>query len=348
QRKREVGPPYSYVYFHGTGFEPGETVNMIVVELDPVQASFEPWEVVADENGEFDTSWYIFSTDFIGATLQATATGDSSQLTASATFTDATGTGTMTVSPPSASPGSTTNSFTFQFRAIAGVGNAYNSGSFATIVVPAGWTAPTTTSGQPGFINASSVGTGTVGAPTVSGSGPWTITVPFTASGTANGFNLTYGVGAGAAVTAPCATGTYTFTTSTCQNGGGCTPTQVGSSPLVFDGITATLAAGAFGANAGNLNSVVSNSITANAGQTLLILVTAEDDSNGATRSASVANTSGANPLSGGSATLITTNAASNNSWVCSGNDCYFMYAFRATATGTAGTVTVNFPTAVK
>ena len=50
----------------------------------------------------------------------------------------------------------------------------------------------------------------------------------------------------------------------------------------------------------------------------------------------------------GGSATLITTNAGTSNSWVCSGTECFYMYAFRATATGTSGTVTVTFPTAVK
>src|SRR5438876_5288469 len=44
-------PPYSYVYISGTGFEAGETVNMIVVELDPVQQAYQPWDVVADENG---------------------------------------------------------------------------------------------------------------------------------------------------------------------------------------------------------------------------------------------------------------------------------------------------------
>src|SRR5437773_8782011 len=44
---QEDYPPYSYVYFHGTGFQPGETVNMIVVELSPDPASFEPWDVVA-------------------------------------------------------------------------------------------------------------------------------------------------------------------------------------------------------------------------------------------------------------------------------------------------------------
>jgi len=62
-------PPFSYVYFSGTGFQPGETVNMIVVETDPIQESFEPWDVVADENGEFDTSWYIFSEEFQGETF---------------------------------------------------------------------------------------------------------------------------------------------------------------------------------------------------------------------------------------------------------------------------------------
>src|SRR5881409_2353444 len=93
---REDYPPYSYVYFTGTGFQPGETVDMIVVETDPVQQSFEPWTVVADENGNFTTSWYISSPKiFLAPRFQATATGQSSQLTASATFTDANGDGTM-------------------------------------------------------------------------------------------------------------------------------------------------------------------------------------------------------------------------------------------------------------
>jgi len=81
-------PPYSYVYIDGTGFEPGETVNMIVVELSPNPGSYEPWDVVADENGNISTSWYIFSEEFVGATMQVTATGQTSGLTASATFTD--------------------------------------------------------------------------------------------------------------------------------------------------------------------------------------------------------------------------------------------------------------------
>src|SRR5439155_5523401 len=48
---REDYAPFSYVYFHGTGFQPGETVNMIVVELSADASSFEPWDVVADKNG---------------------------------------------------------------------------------------------------------------------------------------------------------------------------------------------------------------------------------------------------------------------------------------------------------
>jgi len=82
-------PPYSYVYISGTGFEPGETVNMIVVQLEPNPTSYEPWDVVADENGNIDTSWYIFTDELVGATLQVTATGQTSGLTASAIFTDA-------------------------------------------------------------------------------------------------------------------------------------------------------------------------------------------------------------------------------------------------------------------
>src|SRR5262245_35312887 len=84
---REDYPPFSYVYISGTGFEPGESVNMIAVELEREPTAFQPWDVLADENGNFETSWYIFSED-LGATMQVTATGESSGLTASAQFPD--------------------------------------------------------------------------------------------------------------------------------------------------------------------------------------------------------------------------------------------------------------------
>src|SRR6266542_4845178 len=121
---QEDYPPYSYVYFHGTGFQPGETVNMIVVELDPVQQSFEPWDVVADENGNVATSWYISSEELIGATMQVTATGQTSGLTASATFTDS---GNFSYSPTTqgltATAGGAAVSFVQSVTAPAGNGD---------------------------------------------------------------------------------------------------------------------------------------------------------------------------------------------------------------------------------
>jgi hypothetical protein len=98
---RDDYAPYSFVYISGTGFFPGETVNLIVAESSPNPGVFEPWNVVADENGSFETTWYVFSEDLIGATLQLTATGQSSGMTASATFTDAAASGVA----PNGDPG---------------------------------------------------------------------------------------------------------------------------------------------------------------------------------------------------------------------------------------------------
>src|ERR1035437_4858762 len=80
----------------------------------------------------------------------ATDTTDSVTVTqtATVTFTDGSGAGTMTVSPTSATAGSTGNSLTFQFRTSATSGT-YGSSSYATVVVPTGWTAPQTSSGRP-------------------------------------------------------------------------------------------------------------------------------------------------------------------------------------------------------
>jgi len=86
---REDYPPYSTVVISGSGFTPGETVSLVVEQIAPAQATYEPWTTVADENGNILTSWFVFSDELVGATLQATATGQTSGLTASATFTDA-------------------------------------------------------------------------------------------------------------------------------------------------------------------------------------------------------------------------------------------------------------------
>src|SRR6266403_5594592 len=225
--------PYSYVYFHGTGFEPGETVNMIVVELSPNPAAFQPWNVVADQSGEFNTSWYIFSEQFLGTKLQATATGQSSQLTATATFTDgnaANGDGTESVSPASVITSSANNAFTVSFRNQL---KAFNAGSYAHVVVPIGWTPPQTSNpSNPGYVKATAFGSATVTSTSTAGGGPYTVIVGFTATdGTNSGFDFSYG-GGGTQVTAPSTSGVYTLTTKSHQGSGG-TPVAISESPSI-------------------------------------------------------------------------------------------------------------------
>src|SRR5262249_6028714 len=69
------------------------------------------------------------------------------------------------------------------------------------------------------------------GAPSVSGAGPWTITVAQTCSGT-NAFTITYGSGAGGAVTAPTSTSTASSWSMKSKAGAGGTLTDVTNSPL--------------------------------------------------------------------------------------------------------------------
>jgi hypothetical protein len=199
---------------------------MLVVETDPIQQSFDPWTVVADENGNFQTSWYVYSQDFNGATFLATATGESSQLTASVTFTDANGDGNMQVSPSTAVPGSTGNSFTFTFRS---PNATFNANSPVTIVVPVGWTAPqTANSSNPGFVSAAVAdGAGVTIASTAVSGNTITVTFQLTTSGAGNGFHLTY-----SNVAAPSTAGFYTFTTGS-RNGAGAT-VQIASSPTIL------------------------------------------------------------------------------------------------------------------
>src|ERR1051326_1069335 len=83
------------VYITGQGFLPNETVQCQVVHADgatvETDPDHQPWLVTADENGRFDTTWYVGGLDDIGATLQLTAVGQTSGAMASATFTDAFG-----------------------------------------------------------------------------------------------------------------------------------------------------------------------------------------------------------------------------------------------------------------
>src|SRR5205809_2855944 len=90
---QEDYPPFSVVWITGTGFQPGETVSNQVVQVTGPDsgAAYEPWEVVADTNGNFETSWYVFSDELFNTTLQLTSVGESSGLSAQTNFADAFG-----------------------------------------------------------------------------------------------------------------------------------------------------------------------------------------------------------------------------------------------------------------
>ncbi|HET7117939.1 MAG TPA: T9SS type A sorting domain-containing protein [Hanamia sp.] len=87
--------PGSTVIITGNGFQPGETVTLQVLHDptggdDAISPAHQPWTVVADANGNVNSSWLIpVDEDELGATLKLTAVGMSSQLTAEAMFTDA-------------------------------------------------------------------------------------------------------------------------------------------------------------------------------------------------------------------------------------------------------------------
>jgi len=60
-------PPYSIVWITGAGFQSGETVsNQVVQVAGPAPGTaYEPWGVVADASGGFETSWFVFSDELL-------------------------------------------------------------------------------------------------------------------------------------------------------------------------------------------------------------------------------------------------------------------------------------------
>src|ERR1043166_9370328 len=87
-------PPGSTVYITGSGFSPGETVQCQVLTLtqpndDATSPAHQPWTTTADDSGNINTTWLVpADQDELGATLQLTATGQTSGLIAQTTFTD--------------------------------------------------------------------------------------------------------------------------------------------------------------------------------------------------------------------------------------------------------------------
>src|SRR5436190_804671 len=86
-------PPGGLVLISGGGFASGETVQLQVLHIvdgtndNSTSPAHQPWQVTADADGNFTSNWDVpFDEDEAGATLQLTAVGQTSGLTAQATF----------------------------------------------------------------------------------------------------------------------------------------------------------------------------------------------------------------------------------------------------------------------
>jgi hypothetical protein len=135
------------------------------------------------------------------------------------------GSGTETISPNTATHGSSGNTFTLTYSAPA-TGALYD--GKLKITVPSGWTAPSKTTTSPGLVTTS------MGSTSISGQ---TITVTGLRLAPGATFTVTYGSTAGGkkGVTVPSSTGAYTFTTKQ-GSASGATPVPLASSPTVTVG----------------------------------------------------------------------------------------------------------------
>src|SRR6266446_3735300 len=88
-------PPGGTVYITGGGFGTNEIVTCQVLHIpdtgdNNTSTNHQPWTVTADDAGNISTTWGVpLDEDELGATLQLSATGQTSALTAQTTFTDA-------------------------------------------------------------------------------------------------------------------------------------------------------------------------------------------------------------------------------------------------------------------
>ncbi|UCC44205.1 MAG: T9SS type A sorting domain-containing protein [Candidatus Zixiibacteriota bacterium] len=88
---RDDYPPGDSVIIYGYDFMPGETVHMTVMYHDsipPTGPGQNPWDVVADGSGDFETFWIVPDSGYLNDTMLIEATGLESGLTASTTITD--------------------------------------------------------------------------------------------------------------------------------------------------------------------------------------------------------------------------------------------------------------------
>ena len=92
--------PGQTVVLSGTGWEPGETVEIVLVE-EPLTHENDILISVADADGNFINDDFVVSEHELGVTFTATATGLTSGLTASTVFTDGPcGSGTLQPGSP--------------------------------------------------------------------------------------------------------------------------------------------------------------------------------------------------------------------------------------------------------
>jgi hypothetical protein len=133
------------------------------------------------------------------------------------------GAGTMTVSP-SAMTASSTGTLTFTY--VAG-GCGVETGGVIALTVPYGWTRPTTTSGQDGFITSSGGGPPTVSSP-MTVSSPITITVPVRNLGPGGTVSIDYDM-----ARVPASPGDYAFDAAE-KSGAGGNLTALTASPAVM------------------------------------------------------------------------------------------------------------------
>ena len=200
--------PGQTVTITGSGWQPGETVTLSFLE-SPLIDTHPQLTAVADGNGNFVNTQFSPDAHDLQILFYLTATGSVSQ--AQTVFTDGTaanGDGTMVVSPTIVAAASTGNTLTFTFTAPNGKNFNSNPNSQAAILVPAGWTVPTS-----GNVAVSGCG-GTATLGSITGSGPWTVPINMACNG-GDSFTATYGP-----TTAPGTAGANQFTTKTKQSGG--------------------------------------------------------------------------------------------------------------------------------
>ena len=141
------------------------------------------------------------------------------------------GDGTMTVSPSTVVAGSTGNQFTFTFKVPSSAAGKFGPGSFVTVSIPSGWTAPSTTATAAGYTTLTTADTSC--SASISSISGGIITVNQSCN-VGDGFTLTYGAGNNPThVTAPTTPPISTFPTASRAGNTGTPASLVAGSPQV-------------------------------------------------------------------------------------------------------------------